>query len=142
MTLGCKQLFSWNLRLYIQLTDPFSDGPDGQTQNTRPVSKAKHYEDSGGNAEVFRPKDAEKGLAFLMNLWSRAWNDQGVSGLLELLDFSPNSLLLGVLNSFLRCVRPLCHCWCPPSSAGHVEFLFICLPRSVTGGVRPFPLAM
>ncbi|CAK9053328.1 Hypothetical protein (Fragment), partial [Durusdinium trenchii] len=42
-----------------------------------PVSKAKHYEDSGGNAEVFRPKDAEKGLAFLMNLWSRAWNDQG-----------------------------------------------------------------
>ena len=41
---------------------------------------------------------------------------------------SPNSLLLGVLNSFLRCVRPLCHCWCPPFSAGHVAFLFICLP--------------
>ena len=32
--------------------------------------------------------------------------------------FSPNSLLLGVLNSFLRCVRPLCHCWCPPISTG------------------------
>ena len=90
----------------------------------------------------------------------------------------PSSLLLGVLNSFLRCVRPLCHCWCPPFSAGHVAFLFICLPglsllvssisihlpglllvvsalgrwpcsisihlspRSVTGVVRPFPLAM
>ena len=78
--------------------------------------------------------------------------------------FPPNSLLLGVLNSFLRCVRPLCHCWCPPFSAGHVAFLFICLPglsllvsalfrwpcsisihlspRSVTAGVCPFPLAM
>ena len=75
--------------------------------------------------------------------------------------FSPNSLLLGVLNSFLRCVRPLCHCWCPPFSAGHAAFLFICLPglsllvsalfrrpcsisihlfpRFVTAGVRPFP---
>ena len=41
--------------------------------------------------------------------------------------FSPNSLLLGVLNSFLRCVRHLCRCWCPPFSAGHVAFLFICL---------------
>ena len=77
---------------------------------------------------------------------------------------SPNSLLLGVLNSFLRCVRPLCHCWCPPISTGHVAFLFACLPglslvvsalfrwpcsisihvsrRSVTGGVRPFPLVV
>ena len=51
------------------------------------------------------------------------------------------------------CVRP-----CPPFSAGHVAFLFFCLPgpsllvpcsisihlsfRSVTGGVRPCPLAM
>ena len=42
--------------------------------------------------------------------------------------FSPSSLLLGVLNSFLRRVRPLCHCWCPPISTGHVAFLFICLP--------------
>ena len=42
--------------------------------------------------------------------------------------FSPNSLLLGVLNSFLRRVRPLCHCWCPPISTGHVTFLFMCLP--------------
>ena len=42
--------------------------------------------------------------------------------------FSSNSLLLGVLNSLLRCVRPLCHCWCPPFSAGHVAFLFTCLP--------------
>ena len=72
---------------------------------------------------------------------------------------SPNSLPLGVLNSVLRCVRPLCHCLCPPFSAGHVAFLFLCLPglslvsalfrwpcsisihvspRSVTAGVRPF----
>ena len=61
-------------------------------------------------------------------------------------------------------VSQVCHCWCPPFSAGHATFLFICLPglsllvsalfrwpcrnsihlsrRSVTGGVRPFPLAM
>ena len=45
--------------------------------------------------------------------------------------FSPNSLLLGFLNSFSRRVRPLsqvCHWWCPPFSAGRVAFLFICLP--------------
>ena len=42
--------------------------------------------------------------------------------------YSPKRLLLGVLNSFLRCVRPFCHCWCPPFSAGHAAFLFICLP--------------
>ena len=69
-----------------------------------------------------------------------------------------------VLNSFLRFVRPLCQCWCPPFSAGHVAFLFICLPglsllvsalfrwpcsisihlspRSVAAGVHPFPLSM
>ena len=64
----------------------------------------------------------------------------------------------------VRCVRPLCQWWCPPISAGHVAFLFICLPglpllvsalfcwpcsisihvspRSVTGGVCPFPLVV
>ena len=36
---------------------------------------------------------------------------------------SPNSLLLGVLNSFLRCFRPFCHCWCPP---------FFRWPRSIS----------
>ena len=42
----------------------------------------------------------------------------------------------------------VCHCWCPPFSVGHVAFLCICLPgpsllvSAVTGGVRPFPLAM
>ena len=36
----------------------------------------------------------------------------------------------GVIKSFLRRVRPLCHCWCPPISTGHVLL------------VRPFPLAM
>ena len=75
--------------------------------------------------------------------------------------FLPNSLLLGVLNSFLRCVRPLCHCWCPSFSAGHAAFLFICFPcyffpfvsqvislllsprfGACTAGVRPFPLTV
>ena len=38
---------------------------------------------------------------------------------------------LGRHFSFFRCVRPFCHCcWCPPFSAGHAEFLFICLPGS------------
>ena len=56
------------------------------------------------------------------------------------------------LNSLLRRVRPFCHCWCPAISAGHAEFLFICLPGfylllsprfgACTAGVRPFPLAM
>ena len=36
---------------------------------------------------------------------------------------------ISILNYFLiRCVRPFCHCWCPPFSAGHAPFLFICLP--------------
>ena len=34
---------------------------------------------------------------------------------------------VGFLNSFLRCVRPFCHCWCPPISAGHGAFQFVCL---------------
>ena len=78
--------------------------------------------------------------------------------------FFPKQFTVRVLNSFLRRVRPLCHCWCPPISTGHVTFLFIRLPglsllvsahfrwprsisirvspRSVTGGVRPFPLVV
>ena len=61
-------------------------------------------------------------------------------------------------------ISQVCHCWCPPLSVGHAAFLFMCLPglslvvsalfrwpcsisihlspRSVTAGVRPFPLAM
>ena len=61
-------------------------------------------------------------------------------------------------------VSQVCHWWCPPFSAGDATLLFICLPglslvvsaifrwrcniaihlspRSVTGGVHPFPLAM
>ena len=48
-------------------------------------------------------------------------------------------------------VRRICHCCCPPFSAGHVAFLFICLPGlslvvsasfswpcSISAGVRPF----
>ena len=53
--------------------------------------------------------------------------------------FAPNSLLLRGSQFFLK----MCHCWCPPISTGHVAFLIIHLsPRSVTAGVRPFPLAM
>ena len=57
--------------------------------------------------------------------------------------FSPNSLLLGVLNSFLGCVCPFCH-WCPPFS-GHAAFLFICLRWcnfvfTVTGQSREPPV--
>ena len=83
---------------------------------------------------------------------------------------SPKSVTAGVrpcplaMQHFYSCVSQACHWWCPPFSAGHVAFLFICLrglsllvsalfrwrcnisiglfPRSVTGGVRPFPLAM
>ena len=57
----------------------------------------------------------------------------GVSGGLSP-TFSPNSL------QFFP-VRPLCHCWCPPISTGHVTFLFIRLP-GLSLLVRPFPLAM
>ena len=83
---------------------------------------------------------------------------------------SPRSVTAGVrpfplaMQHFYSCVSQVCHWWCPPFSAGRVAFLFICLPglsllvsahfhwrcdiyihlspRSVTGGVRPFPLAM
>ena len=56
--------------------------------------------------------------------------------------FSPNSLLLGVLNSFLRCVRPLCRCWCPPISTGRwsCSISSHLSPWSVTAGVRPSSL--
>ena len=65
--------------------------------------------------------------------------------------------------AFYSCVSQICHWWCPPFSAGRVAFLSICFPglsllvsalfrwpcsisirfspRSVTAGVRPFPLA-
>ena len=29
---------------------------------------------------------------------------------------------------FYSCVSQVCHCWCPPFSAGNVAFPFICLP--------------
>ena len=73
----------------------------------------------------------------------------------------PCLLAMKHFYSFASQVR---YCWCPPFSVGHVAFLFICLPglsllvsalfrwrcngsihvcsRSVTAGVRPFPLAM
>ena len=64
---------------------------------------------------------------------------------------------------FYSFVSQVCHCWCPPFSVGHAALLFISLPglsllvsalfrwrcnisihfsRSVTAGVRPFPLVM
>ena len=72
------------------------------------------------------------------------------------------------MQHFYSFVCQVCHCWCPPFSAGfsagHVAFLFMCLPhlsllvsalfrwpcsisihlspRSITAGVRPFLLAM
>ena len=49
---------------------------------------------------------------------------------------SPNSLLLGVLNSFLGCVCPFCHCWCPPFSAGHAAFLFTCPPSRLQSFIQ------
>ena len=83
---------------------------------------------------------------------------------------SPRSVTAGVrpfplaMKHFYSFVSQVCHWWCPPLSAGHVAFLFICLPglslpvsalfrwpctfsihlspRSVAAGVRPFPLAM
>ena len=83
---------------------------------------------------------------------------------------SPRSVTGGVrpfplaMQEFCSFVSQVCHCWCPPFSTGHVAFLFVCLPglsvlvsalfrwpcsisihlspRSVIGGVRPFPLAM
>ena len=73
----------------------------------------------------------------------------------------PCLLAMKHFYSFASQVR---YCWCPPFSVGHVAFLFICFPglsllvsalfrwrcnssihvcsRSVTAGVRPFPLAM
>ena len=72
--------------------------------------------------------------------------------------------LPGLSQHFYSFVSQVSHWWCPPGSAGHVAFLCICLPglsllvsalfcwpcrisihlspRSVTGGVRSFPLAM
>ena len=65
----------------------------------------------------------------------------------------PKPLRCRVLNFF----GDLCHCWCPPFSAGHIAFLLICFPGlsllvsahfrwpcsiSVPAGVRPFPLAV
>ena len=37
--------------------------------------------------------------------------------------FPKQFIVRGVTNSFLRRIRPLCHCWCLPISTGHVIFL-------------------
>ena len=47
---------------------------------------------------------------------------------------SPRSVTAGArsfplaMQHFYSFVSQVCHCWCPPFSAGHVAFLFICLP--------------
>ena len=47
---------------------------------------------------------------------------------------SPRSVTAGVrpfplaMQNFYSFVSQVCHCWCPPFSAGHAEFLFICFP--------------
>ena len=64
------------------------------------------------------------------------------------------------MQHFYSFVSQVCHCWCPPFSAGDATFLFVCLPglslvvstllrcfyslppMSATASVRPFPLAM
>ena len=34
------------------------------------------------------------------------------------------------MQHFYSFVSQVCHCWCPPFSAGHVAFLFMCSPSS------------
>ena len=47
---------------------------------------------------------------------------------------SPRSVTAGVrpspsaMQHFYSLVSQVCHCWCPPFSAGDVTFLFICFP--------------
>ena len=47
---------------------------------------------------------------------------------------SPRFVTAGVrpfplaMQHFYSFVSQVCHCWCPPFSAGHAAFLFICLP--------------
>ena len=64
---------------------------------------------------------------------------------------SPRSVTAGVrpfplaMQHFYSCVSQVCHWWCPPFSAGHAAFLFICLPGLsllVSALFRPFLLAM
>ena len=37
--------------------------------------------------------------------------------------FFPKQFIVRGSDSFLRCVRTLCHCWCPPFSAGDATFI-------------------
>ena len=60
--------------------------------------------------------------------------------------YPPNSLLLYRSSQFFlkMCPPPFCHCWCPPFSAAHAAFLFICLPGSVPARhfLSPFPFLL
>ena len=59
---------------------------------------------------------------------------------------SPRSVTAGVrpcplaTQHFYSCDSQACHWWCPPFAAGHVAFLFVCLPGLSL--VRPCLLAM
>ena len=46
------------------------------------------------------------------------------------------------MQHFCSFVSQACHWWCPPFSAGHVAFLFICLPHLSLLVFVPFSLAM
>ena len=71
------------------------------------------------------------------------------------IDLSPGSVTAGArpfplaMQHVYSFVSQVCHCWCPPFSihvsARSVHVLSVSIhlsPRSVTAGVRPFPLAM
>ena len=61
---------------------------------------------------------------------------------------SPRSVTAGVrpfplaMQHFYSFVSQACHCWCPPFSAGHVAFLYICLPALHCWCPPPFLLAV
>jgi len=60
-----------------EVTGDDNEASEAMPADEEPVREAKHYEDTGGNAEVFRPRNAAKGLTWLKCMWSRAWNAQG-----------------------------------------------------------------
>ena len=54
----------------------------------------------------------------------------------------PQSPFPLTMQHFYSCVSQICHWWCPPFSRWSCSISMHFFPRSVTAGVRPFPLAM
>ena len=79
---------------------------------------------------LFKFEDSTVAVLHFLRVGRHGQRDHSPSNhpLSGICSFFPKQFTVGVLNSFLRCVRPLCHCWCPPFSAGDAAFLFICLP--------------